>query len=81
MATFDTMAQANPNIRAQYDEWREQRAGAGEDSTDWDAFRQHLIDIGASDPGGAPPDDFVGEEWKAENPDWVARYAGRQENA
>jgi len=78
MATFDTLAQANPNIRSQYDEWREQRSGSGEDSTDWDAFRDHLLAVGSADPGMAPPDDFVGEEWKAENPDWVARYADRQ---
>lgn len=77
MATFADMAQQNPNIRQQYDEWREARAGGGLDSTDWDAFREHVMGIGAPDPGGRPPDDFVGEDWKASNPDWVAKYSNR----
>ena len=81
MATFQDMEHSNPSIRAQYDEWREMRSNMGEDPTDWDAFRQHLTGIAAPDPGEVPPDDFVGEDWKAENPEWVARYAGRQANA
>lgn len=78
MSTFETLAQQNPSVRQQYDEWREQSVTNGEDPTDWDAFRNHLAALGAPDPGHVPPDDFVGEEWRAENPDWVARYAGRQ---
>ena len=78
MATFDELAGENPNIREQYDEWRDARAQNGEDPTDWDAFREHVGALGAPDPGGRPPDDFVGEDWKAENPDWVARYADRE---
>jgi hypothetical protein len=77
VATFDEMAGDNPNIRQQYDEWRDQRAQGGEDPTDWDGFRDHLMALGAPDPGNRPADDFVGEDWKAENPDWVARYADR----
>src|SRR5262245_13190519 len=60
MATFDEMAADNPNIRSQYDDWRDQRAANGEDPVDWGAFQQHLQAIGAPDPGGRPPDDFVG---------------------
>jgi hypothetical protein len=78
VSTFDSLGQDNPNIRAQYDEWREARAASGEDSTDWDSFRDHVMALGAPDPGMVPTDDFVGEDWKAQNPDWVARYAGRQ---
>jgi hypothetical protein len=77
MASFDDMTAQNPNIRQQYDEWRELRSQNGEDSTDWDAFRQHVMAIGAHDPGMVPPDDFVGDDWKAEHPEWSARYAGR----
>lgn len=77
MSTFDTLAMDNPDIRQQYDEWREQRAANGEDSTDWDAFRDHILALGAPDPGLAPPDDFVGEDFKAANPDWAARYSDR----
>lgn len=48
----------NPNVRQQYDEWRQQREQKGEDATDYEAFRQHLIAIGAPDPGDEPPEDF-----------------------
>jgi hypothetical protein len=51
MATFQDLAQDNPNIRQQYDEWRQGRADAGEDPTDYQAFRQHLMALGAPDPG------------------------------
>jgi hypothetical protein len=78
--TFDEMAQDNPNIRQQYDTWRDQRSSKGEDPTDWEEFRQHVMAIGAPDPGATPPDDFVGEDWKAEHPEWVARFGG-QSNA
>ena len=78
MATFSDLEQQNPNIRQQYDEWRELRAQAGEEPTDWDSFRQHVMAVGAPDPGDRPPADFVGEDWKAQNPDWVARYADRE---
>ena len=53
MATFQDLAADNPNIRQQYDEWRGLRAQNGEDSTDYQAFRQHLRDMGAPDPGCA----------------------------
>ncbi len=59
------------------DRWRGERTEKGQDPTDWDEFRQLVIFIGAPDPGPKPPDDFVGEEWKAENPEWVAKYANR----
>ncbi len=78
MATFSDLEQQNPNIRQQYDEWRDLRGQNGEDPTAWDAFRQHVTAIGAPDPGGRPPDDFVGDDWKAQNPEWVARYAERE---
>jgi hypothetical protein len=77
VATFSEMTADKPYIREQYDEWRDARVQNGEDPTDWDAFREHVMVLGAPDPGNRPPDDFVGEDWKAENPDWVARYADR----
>ena len=78
MATLAKLASDNPNIEQQVREWQEQRRASGEDPNDWDAFRQHVTALGAPDPGGRPPDDFVGEEWKAQNPEWVARYADRE---
>jgi hypothetical protein len=76
MATFADMAQDNPNIRQQYDEWRDQRTQRGEDSTDWSALRQHMMAIGAPDPGEQEPDDFVGEDFKAEHPERYGARAG-----
>jgi hypothetical protein len=69
MATFQELAADNPNIRQQYDEWREQRSQNGEDSTDYQAFRQHLTAMGAPDPGEQEIDDFVGEDFKAAHPE------------
>jgi hypothetical protein len=69
MATFQELAEQNPNIRQQYDEWREQRAQNGEDPTDYQAFRQHVIALGAPDPGEQEIDDFVGDDFKAAHPE------------
>jgi hypothetical protein len=30
--------------------------------------------LGAPDPGPRPPDDFVGEDCKAANPEWTQRW-------
>jgi hypothetical protein len=76
MTTFAELLASNPNIRAQYDEWRQLRSQGGEDPLDWGAFRGHLMAIGAPDPGARPPDDFVGEDYKAANPDWARRWYG-----
>ena len=73
MASFAELASENPNIRQQYDEWREQRTANGEDPTDYQAFRQHVMAIGAPDPGERESDDFVGDDFKAGHPD---RYGG-----
>ena len=77
MSTFAELMQQNPNIRSQYDDWRNQRSEKGQDPTDWDEFRSFVMYIGAPDPGMQPPDDFVGEDWKAEHPEWVQRYMNR----
>jgi hypothetical protein len=76
MATFAELTESNPNIRAQYDEWRQLRAERHEDPLDWGAFRGHAMAIGAPDPGARPPDDFVGEDYKAANPEWTRRWYG-----
>ena len=77
MSTFAELMEQNPNIRQQYDDWRTQRAQKGQDPTDWDEFRSFFTYIGAPDPGSRPPDDFVGEDWKSQHPEWVARYQDR----
>lgn len=58
MTTFVDLEGDNPNIRQQYEEWRDQREQAMEDPNDWEAFRQHLLAIGAPDPGEQPPEEF-----------------------
>jgi hypothetical protein len=69
MPTFDELAAANPDIRAQYDEWRAERGESGEDPTDYQAFRAHLLESGAPDPGEGEITDFVGDDFKAEHPE------------
>jgi hypothetical protein len=55
---LEELAAENPNIRQQFDAWRELRARAGQDPTDYAAFRRHLLALGAPDPGEAELSDF-----------------------
>lgn len=66
MTTFAELEQANPNIRSQYDDWRQQRADRGEDAGWWPSFREHVMALGAPDPGDVPPDDWVGPEYQGQ---------------
>jgi hypothetical protein len=75
MPRFEELAADNPSIRSQYDEWRAQRAENGEDPTDYEAFRQHLIAIGAPDPGEEEIADFVGDDFKAAHPERYGQTA------
>jgi hypothetical protein len=63
MTTFDELAQTNPNIRSQYDAWRNQRTASGENAAWWPAFREHVLALGATDPGEDPPSDWVGPDY------------------
>jgi hypothetical protein len=58
MATLADLEADNPTIRQQYEDWRKLREANGEDPTDYEAFRQHLLALGAPDPGEAAPEDF-----------------------
>lgn len=60
MSTLDGLELENPNIREQLGEWTLQRTQSGEDPSDWLAFREHAMALGAPDPGISPPDDFSG---------------------
>jgi len=73
MAAFQDLATDNPTIRQQYDEWRQQDPQNNADPTDFQAFRQHLIDSGAPDPGERAIDDLVEDDFKAAHPE---RYGG-----
>jgi hypothetical protein len=48
----------NPNFADQMNEWQRVRSERGEDPLDWGEFRQHLLRIGAPDPGFLRPDEF-----------------------
>jgi cytochrome c556 len=52
------LEQENPNIRQQLVDWRMARVNNGENPFDYEAFRQHLIAIGAPDPGEEEISDF-----------------------
>jgi hypothetical protein len=58
MATMAELRQANEGIETQMQEWKQQRFANGENPMDWVAFRQHVQQLGASDPGETPPDEF-----------------------
>jgi hypothetical protein len=68
VASFEELAQTNPDIRQQADEWREARARAGEDAAWWPDFRQHVLNLGAPDPGEDPPDYWVGPDYTQPTP-------------
>ena len=57
--SLEELAVDNPNIRQQYDTWRDLRAASGEDPGDYQAFRQHVLALGAPDPGEQGIVDFV----------------------
>jgi hypothetical protein len=57
-ATIGALEAANPNIRHQYVDWNVLRVQAGEEPFNYQAFRQHLIAIGAPDPGLDESPDF-----------------------
>jgi hypothetical protein len=59
MATLAELAEDNPNLQSQSDEWRSARSANGEDPDDWGAFREHLMAIGAPDPGDEVPEDWA----------------------
>ncbi len=50
--------QENPNFSDQLNEWQQVRGERGEDPMDWGAFREHLMAIGAPDPGFVPTNEF-----------------------
>lgn len=57
MASFQDLEAQNPDIKQQYDEWRNARAANKEDPWNYEAFRQHLVALGAPDPGPEPISD------------------------
>ena len=58
MARMSELEQQNPNIRQQMEEWQQQRLQNKELSRRWEDFRQHVIALGAPDPGADAPQEF-----------------------
>lgn len=58
MATMAELEEQNPNIRQQLIDWRMARVNNSENPFDYEAFRQHLMAIGAPDPGEEEVSDF-----------------------
>ena len=56
---LEDLSAENPNIRQQYDDWRDMRARNGEDAADYQAFRRHVLALGAPDPGEQELIDFL----------------------
>jgi hypothetical protein len=59
MATFADLEADNPDIRRQYQDWLQLRLVSGEDPADYQAFRQHVLALGAPDPGDEQIEDFT----------------------
>ncbi len=58
MARLEELRRANAQIEEQMEQWKKQRYANGENPLDWAAFREHLLAIGAPDPGESAPDEF-----------------------
>ena len=58
MATLAELREANPRIDQQMTEWKRQRYADGENPLDWVAFKRHLAESGAPDPGDSAPEEF-----------------------
>lgn len=76
MATFQDLAQNNPDLQEQYETWLALRDERGEDPSDYAAFRRHVIALGAPDPGPDEPEDFNDGDLKAAHPERDALGGG-----
>ena len=77
-ATLSELEQQNPNIRSQVQVWQRERTNNGQSPTDWSAFRQHAMAIGAPDPGQETPGEFMQSAARAESSAARANSAGQQ---
>src|SRR5687768_2253670 len=66
-ATLSELEQQNPNVRSQIETWQRERIGNGQSPSDWEAFRQHAMAIGAPDPGQEAPQEFRQSASQAES--------------
>ena len=57
-ARLQQIVAMNPNFILQAKTWKAERRARGEDPNNWYALRQHLVAIGAPDPGDPAPPEF-----------------------
>ena len=78
MPTLEELRATNEAIEQQMTNWRQQRFASGENPLDWVAFRAHLQQLGAPDPGELPPDEFYrwNEALHGGQPDATAETQG-----
>ena len=78
MATLAELRAENEAIEDQMHDWKRQRYANGENPMDWVAFRKHLEELGAADPGELAPDEFYrwGDEMAGGQPDATAPTQG-----
>jgi hypothetical protein len=77
-ASLRDLEQQNPDIRDQIEEWQSDRASNGQNPTDWEAFRQHLMAIGAPDPGPEAPREFMQSALGSAAGGIVGKFTGQQ---
>ena len=79
MATIEELRADNEAIEQQMQEWKKQRFANGENPMDWVAFRNHVQQLGAQDPGELAPDEFYrwGEELHGGQPDATGATQGQ----
>lgn len=66
MTTLADLESDNPNLGQQLSIWRQERIQNNEDGYDYQAFRQHVMAIGAPDPGEEAFEEFGGRETGAD---------------
>ena len=78
MPTLQELRANNEAIEQQMHAWRQQRFANGENPMDWVAFRSHVQQLGAPDPGELPPDEFYrwNEDIHGGQPDATAATQG-----
>ena len=79
MATLEELRAGNEAIEEQMGEWKRRRFADGKNPMDWVAFRSHMQQLGAPDPGELAPDEFYrwGEEMAGGQPDATGATQGR----
>ena len=79
MPTLEELRAENEAIEQQMQDWKRQRFANGENPMDWVAFRNHVQQLGAQDPGELAPDEFYrwGDDMAGGQPDATTATQGQ----